>query len=358
MSVRGNNAIDSLCQKVGKRWDAIDSVQRAADAQRDKIANILSEHRLVPSDTSFVVFGSLARNEWTVNSDVDWTLLVDGQADPNHLKVTQSINNRFVLAKLQEPGPTQTFGGLAFSHEIIHQIGGEEDSNRNTTRRILLLLESSPVGNSEAYDRVIGAVINRYLDSDISFREQSGQNYKVPRFLLNDIVRYWRTMCVDYATKHRERQGDKWALKNTKLRMSRKLIFAAGLLTCFNCHLSPPVARTEHLFDIPDHLEPLILHLRSHVRLTPLEIVADAATAFATIETAIEIFDAYSQFLDLMNDGDKRAHLEKLKSAEAKSDRIFQDVRKISNQFQRGLTKLFFSENAKLGELTTKYGLF
>lgn len=312
----------------------------------------------MPSDSSFVVFGSLARSEWTVNSDVDWTLLIDGQADPNHLKVSQAITSRFVQANLQKPGPTQTFGGLAFSHEIIHQIGGEEDTNRNTTRRILLLLESAPVGNREAYDRVIGAVINRYLDGDISFLSRSGQQYKVPRFLLNDIVRYWRTMCVDYASKYRERQGDKWALKNTKLRMSRKLIFAAGLLTCFNCNLRPPIGSGSQLFEIPDHLEPLILHLRAHVRLTPLEIVAEAATSYASTETSIEMFDAYNQFLELMNDGAKRVHLEGLKANEAKSDKVYAEVRKMSNQFQHALTKLFFYENAKLGELTVKYGLF
>ncbi|HEV2991737.1 MAG TPA: nucleotidyltransferase domain-containing protein [Candidatus Angelobacter sp.] len=33
------------------------------------------------SDTaSLVVFGSLARGEWTTGSDLDWTYLVDGQA--------------------------------------------------------------------------------------------------------------------------------------------------------------------------------------------------------------------------------------------------------------------------------------
>src|SRR5438445_13458167 len=111
--------------------------------------------------------------------------MIDGQADPNHLKVAQTIASRFIEAKLQSPGPTQTFGSLTFSHDIIHQIGGEADTNRNTTQRILLLLESATIDNPDAYERVIGAVLNRYLDDDVSFLSRSAQHYNGPRFLLN-----------------------------------------------------------------------------------------------------------------------------------------------------------------------------
>jgi len=358
MSPLSSNAIDELCLKVDRRWKAIDAAKKDADTGIQRIANILADHRLVSSDTSFVVFGSLARGEWTVNSDVDWTLLVDGEANPDHLKVSQQIKSRFIQAKLNEPGSTETFGKLAFSHELIHQIGGEGDSNKNTTRRILLLLESRAIGNPDAYDRVVKNVLNRYLDNDISFLSRSGQHYKVPRFLLNDIVRYWRTMCVDYASKHRERQGEKWALRNAKLRLSRKLIFASGLLTCFNCYLKPPPEFKNNLFDLPEHMEPLLLHLKAHVRLTPLEILADALVSFAKPETAIQIFDAYDRFLTMMNDGEIRKHLDSLQAKDAHSDKVFNEIETISNKFQNGLNRLFFEENADIAELTKKYGMF
>src|SRR5438309_1765970 len=135
MIVEGSQAIEDLSLKVGKRWTAVDAARAAAVLKSDEIATILSTHRLIPSDTSFVVFGSLARGEWTAGSDIDWTLLIDGEADPNHLKVAQSIASH--LAGVGPgPGRTATFGNLAFSHDIVHQIGGDSDTNRNTTQRI------------------------------------------------------------------------------------------------------------------------------------------------------------------------------------------------------------------------------
>ena len=38
-----------------------------------------------------VMFGSLARDEVTAGSDLDWTLLIDGQSDTQHLAVTKAI---------------------------------------------------------------------------------------------------------------------------------------------------------------------------------------------------------------------------------------------------------------------------
>ena len=84
-------------------------------------------------------------------------------------------------------------------------------------------------------------ILNRYIRDDRGLLFGSGQ-VKVPRFLLNDLTRYWRTVTVDFVYKQRADVGG-LGLRNAKLRMSRKLVFTSGLLRCFFCQLDPAAAR-------------------------------------------------------------------------------------------------------------------
>ena len=145
-------------------------------SKREEIGRVLGSTgiKFLSNDFSLVVFGSLARNEWTGNSDLDWGLLVDSQAHPEHLPVALEIAKLFRDHELgREPGRTGIFGNLIFSHELVHQIGGENDPNSNITRRLLLLLESRTIGSADAYSRVIRVILERYFDQGLqSFRRR------------------------------------------------------------------------------------------------------------------------------------------------------------------------------------------
>ncbi len=340
--------------------DLLSKSRDTSSETRKELDELLSSQirKYTSEDTSLVIFGSLGRDEWTSKSDLDWTFLIDGGANSDHLLIAQDIQKVLEKANFQKPGPTGTFGNMAFSHDIIHQIGGQDDTNKNTTQRILLLLESCAIGQrTDAYERVIRGVINRYLEEDNHLLTRDGKRYRVPRFLLNDIVRFWRTMAVDFASKQRDRAGKGWGLRNAKLRMSRKLIFASGLLVCFSSHLDPDL-QSQISTDKNDIKLKLVNHVRDHVRMTPLEIVARSVERYAVPEAiARGLFGAYSEFLAILGDEGSREALDNLRSEDSRTDKTFRRVREISKTFEDALDHIFF-DNDQIAPLTRKYGVF
>jgi predicted nucleotidyltransferase len=337
--------------------------REAALKTREELDQLLSKEipGYTSEDTSLVVFGSLARGEWTSGSDLDWTYLIDGGANSDHLLIAQRIQRLLEenKAKFRPPSPTGTFGNMAFSHDIIHQIGGQNDTNKNTTQRVLLLLESRAIGKrTDAHERVIRGVINRYVDEDNHLLTSDSKRYRVPRFLLNDIVRFWRTMAVDFASKQRDRAGKGWGLRNAKLRMSRKLIFASGLLVCFSANLDPEL-QTKISTDGKDGIKlTLLQHIRDCVRLTPLEILAKSMERYGVSQSiAKTLFDAYTEFLKLLSDDKSRTALENLRSSDSRTDPTFRQIREISTVFEGALDHIFF-KNKLIEPLTRKYGVF
>lgn len=331
-----------LEKSCSAHWEAIRTAKEDARKARQKVEDAITEDadKLASSDVSLVVFGSLARDEYTNESDVDWTLLIDGFADPEHLAVAKYVEGQLEKIKLHQPGPTGTFGNLAFSHQLVQQIGGIDDTNINTTQRVLLLLKSRAIKSAEAHRRVLRAVLRRYVEEEAGTEQTSEGSHRVPRFLLNDIARFWRTMAVDFARKVRERGG--WGLRNAKLRMSRKLIFASGLLTCFSC------TRVGQTHDLAEYLE-------RYFQSTPLEILAKAVLEYREDQAPV-VFGAYDRFLSMLSNPKTREHLKKLSADAAREDAVFEEVREISHAFQNGLTALFFE--SELRSLTVNYGVF
>jgi len=204
-----------------ERWAGIEtlSLHGAWDRSLEMHVRIVKAIKSeVPAELSLVAFGSLARMEFTAVSDLDWCLIVDGRADADHRQVQLRIQD--ILRKvngIREPNPAGAFGGLAFSHELIHCIGGNQDTNANLTRRLLLLTESVELTEpaiDSARNRLLRGVLQRYFEEETRF---PGKEF-FPRFFLNDVIRFWRTMAVDFATKTHERGPRSWALRNIKLR--------------------------------------------------------------------------------------------------------------------------------------------
>ena len=87
-----DSAIDKLVDRLGANWENLRAAHNRAVEKRRALETDLSEFN--SADSSIIVFGSLGRDEFTVGSDLDWTLLVDGIADPAHLDVALAIKDK------------------------------------------------------------------------------------------------------------------------------------------------------------------------------------------------------------------------------------------------------------------------
>lgn len=127
------NSSESLSSTVSEflEMPPLPAARTAAFAIREELDVVLSTSipKYTTEDTSLVVFGSLARGEWTSASDLDWTYLIDGQANSDHLFIAQKMRKVFEgnEDKFRPPGQTGTFGNMAFSHDIY-------SSNRRAKR--------------------------------------------------------------------------------------------------------------------------------------------------------------------------------------------------------------------------------
>lgn len=173
-----------------------------------------------------LINGSLARKEVSKYSDFDAVLVgrdLQGSI-ANRPKELWKAGQE--AAGLKDPGSTGTFGvdSYLLFDSIVENIGGHNDDNKKITQRMLIILESIPFGNTKIYDSLLDSILLRYISDSIT-------NHQLGLFLLNDIIRYYRTICVDFEFKTHE-EGKDWGLRNIKLVYSRKIIYFAGLLMC------------------------------------------------------------------------------------------------------------------------------
>lgn len=332
---------------------SVESFKRCATQTGQVIEKIKSLYAEPPFsiDEDMVVFGSIARNEAMDGSDVDWPLLIDGQANPSHASWIASVRKKLKENDFPDSGTSGMFGHISFSHELIHNIGGQSDTNHNLTKRILLLLESHCISfsgaknTSTAYDRIIKGILSQYIEHDSGLNSDRDA---VPRFLLNDFVRFWRTMCVDFAYKQKEQEGEKWVLRNIKLRISRKMLFVKGLLMCLS-----------HSGKYQQNKADLIVSLSEMVRLTPIELLISIQNQFQLQYSDIkEVIIYYNEFLLKLSDVETRNTLSKMNMHDIYKNKCFLELRSIADNLQECLNKIFITNPGPLSTLTLKYGIF
>lgn len=163
-------------------------------------------------------------------------------------------------------------------------------------------------------------------------------------------------LCVDFAYKDWEQAGKKWALRNIKLRTSRKLLFVSGLLTVFSCFQNEELRRAGDTGG--DYLLKLQTHLLKFVHSTPLNIFVWTLRNIGLDDRCVDFLNHYEQFLSQINEKATRDHLAGLSEDDVYDDAQFLECRIISHNLQSVLKQICFDDQSPLRDFTCEYGVF
>jgi len=280
-------------------------------------------------DICIVTTGSYARDEASEESDMDYYVIVkNGEYDLKYeeKEMITNIVNKYVVKK---SGDTGTFGDNAIEklEDMLKNIGGSEDTNIKITRRMLFLLESKPLYNDTMYDMIMDRLINIYV--------KNIKKEQIARFLLNDIIRYYRTITVDFEFKTSE-VGKSWGLRNIKLTYSRKLIYFAGILC---------VAKTQDL-----EKDEKVALLKDLFKKTPLERINSIIN---DENNKKDIFQYYNDFLEQISKKDVRKALNSIFTIDDERNETFNNLKNDSKKFSRVMIESLkdtFNKNHRIHE--------
>jgi hypothetical protein len=296
---------------------------------------------LIESKACVFATGSFGRREAGRYSDLDLFIAGKRDGNPGREKREGSLLNRLdeicikadlIKATRELKIPEFSGDGRYLVHYSVYEftkaLGTPEDDVTNTfTARLLLLLESCPLLESAVYREITEEVITAYWRDYEDHRADF-----MPAFLANDILRLWRTFCVNYEARTErmpESEKAEGKLKNYKLKHSR-------LLTCYSALLYLlAVYGTQGTVSRPDALA--MIDLTPTERLEWLLSRADLAHAHAAIGKLLE---RYERFLETTNAAepelvakfkDKKTSQTYMSAAYEFGDLVFEALNSIGN---------------------------
>ena len=293
---------------------AYERSSRYSKCKLDKLRERL--RRLPLGDAAVLVCGSYARREASRHSDIDF-FVIPGDTDGDQPPI-EEIRSEIRTIVPNEPSKDGAFSEKVNHEQILDNIGGDSDSNQNITRRILLLLEGEWLFNEPAFLCFRREILEKYIQEDMT-------DHQLALFLLNDIIRYYRTVAVDYEFKTSDNESSKpWAIRNIKLVFSRKLLYASDLFSVamtVDCERDKKIEILESLFKLP--VMERMIYICGNEKMKP-------------------VLASYNRFLSVLEDSDHRIHLDTLEKSESgRKDPCFRHIKNEGHHFTIELLKVF-----------------
>lgn len=270
--------------------------------------------------------GSYGRLEASQNSDLDCIFIHKDKLEKSEKE--EICLNIFGIAKkngiIKTPGDTGTFKEFVKLETLLKNIGGINDTNKNLTRRILILTESYFLFNDDLCKEVISAIFNKYT-------EKAKKSEKEPRELINELVRYYRTITIDYKYKIEEAKKS-WGIRNLKLRHSRKLLFFTSISIIFTAMKKFEKNNYEDKYN----------YIFENINRPPI-IKLGKVLIENDKSLNHEPFIYYNKFLEFISDEKILQELDNLDYSKRHSNRIYSEFKKNSDRLDESLKDLIKS---------------
>lgn len=325
--------------------EASKTSERLLSGYKDALEKKLSKSSLDDrKNTDIVLCGSIAREECSFQSDCDYYVLQNGA--PPHITrelidAMEGIEEDFPIG---ERGGQNVFADIVVAANLYESIGLESDTNANMTRRILLLSESKPVTLGTTHTTVIDNILDRYCADYLPPNRSRSSPAKVPRYLLNDLVRYWRTMAVDFGTKRW--RGSDSNLRLAKLRITRKILFAGPLAT---------ILLADQKIKTNDQLQS---YLKKSLATPPLAQIAKHVDLISDrSQKAMKVLlQNYDQFIGILS-GHKRDVLKGTRGDSRSREEVKEQCQVMGDNIQSSLEQIFYKD-ALFKNTFQKYAVF
>lgn len=197
--------------------------------------NFINAEEIIANKACVYATGSFGRLEANIHSDLDLFIVGKTKNNDNNKSELSHLDEILLKAELIKAIRIQNIPDFDGDGKYLHHytvnnftdnIGRNDDDYSNTmTARLLLFLESKPLIGKDIYHQIINDVVSAYW-RDYAFNQE---NF-IPAYLTNDILRLWRTFCVNYESKKKfNAASHKYEnkIKNYKLKHSR-------MITCFS----------------------------------------------------------------------------------------------------------------------------
>jgi len=317
--------VRSRCGHIGHARQFSDKV---LDHFRANMRPILKEY---DNQLAVVLVGSFGRKEASESSDVDALVLFESNV-PNRERIAKGLLGRLeelvnelnkeqgLQLRMASPG---AFSSFCVLEDLLSNIGGDKETNHLLTQRVSLLVEGQGLSKNSFFRRARKRILDEYLKE----LQPIGRR---PIFLVNDLARYYRTVCVDYEYKKNE-AGKPWAIRLIKLRHSRKLFYFSALFPVLESMAlsAESIQKTRWMEEqFLDHtpLERIVLLLTKHGKIQHWELLVQ-----------------YNSFLELLASKKRRAALDTISFAHRKRNKEYLTMRDNAREFRKNLIEFMLS---------------